>query len=158
VNISETIEILQVAVGPVILISGVGLLLLTMTNRLARVVDRTRHLSDRLHGDHVADRERSLAQLRILHHRARTLRRAIEMAATSVLLAAVLVIVLFFTALFRSETGLLIVGALFVGCMVSLIGALGAFLIDVHHTMEAVELDLEDLDLGEARDSARASD
>lgn len=148
-NIGETIDILQVAVGPVILISGVGLLLLTMTNRLARVVDRTRALADQLHGDRVPDRQRALAQLRILRHRAGLLRRAIEMAAVSVLLAAVLVIVVFLTALFRSETGLLIVGALFVGCMLMLIGSLCTFLVDVHHTMRAVDLDLTDLDLGD---------
>ena len=33
-------SILQLAICPVILISGVGLLLLTMTNRFGRVIDR----------------------------------------------------------------------------------------------------------------------
>jgi hypothetical protein len=33
---------LRDAIGPVILISGVGLLLLTMTNRLGRAIDRAR--------------------------------------------------------------------------------------------------------------------
>jgi hypothetical protein len=36
----ELIPVLQVAIGPVILISGVGLLLLTLTNRFGRAVDR----------------------------------------------------------------------------------------------------------------------
>ena len=36
---------LQVAIGPVILISGVGLLLLTMTNRLGRAIDRARQMT-----------------------------------------------------------------------------------------------------------------
>jgi hypothetical protein len=34
--LNEIVPVLQVAIGPVILISGVGLLLLTMTNRLSR--------------------------------------------------------------------------------------------------------------------------
>jgi hypothetical protein len=34
------IPVLQVAIGPVILISGVGLLLLTLTNRYGRTIDR----------------------------------------------------------------------------------------------------------------------
>ena len=42
---TELIPILQSAVGPVILISGVGLLLLSMTNRFGRVVDRARILA-----------------------------------------------------------------------------------------------------------------
>jgi hypothetical protein len=44
ITVAELIPVLQVAVGPVILVSGVGLLLLTMTNRLARVIDRSRLL------------------------------------------------------------------------------------------------------------------
>ena len=35
-SLTAIIPVLQVAVGPVILISGVGLLLLTMTNRYSR--------------------------------------------------------------------------------------------------------------------------
>ena len=42
--VRELIPVLQVAIGPVILISGVGLLLLTMTNRYGRTIDRARHL------------------------------------------------------------------------------------------------------------------
>ena len=41
--LTALIPILQVAIGPVILVSGVGLLLLSMTNRLGRIVDRRRH-------------------------------------------------------------------------------------------------------------------
>jgi hypothetical protein len=44
-SVSQLIPVLQTAIGPVILISGVGLLLLTMTNRLGRVIDRSRILS-----------------------------------------------------------------------------------------------------------------
>ena len=44
--ISDLVTILQTAISPVILISGVGLLLLTMTNRLGRTIDRSRGLSD----------------------------------------------------------------------------------------------------------------
>ncbi len=44
ISIKELIPVLQVAIGPVILISGVGLLLLSMTNRLSRVIERARNL------------------------------------------------------------------------------------------------------------------
>ena len=46
---AELVPVLQVAVGPVILISGVGLLLLTMTNRFGRIIDRSRILAAQLH-------------------------------------------------------------------------------------------------------------
>ena len=41
----ELIPLLQTAIGPVILISGVGLLLLSMTNRFGRIIDRSRILA-----------------------------------------------------------------------------------------------------------------
>ena len=44
----ELVPILQTAIGPMILISGLGLLFLTMTNRLGRVIDRSRSLLDNL--------------------------------------------------------------------------------------------------------------
>ncbi len=46
--LNEIVPVLQVAIGPVILISGVGLLLLTMTNRLGRAIDRARQLKAEL--------------------------------------------------------------------------------------------------------------
>ena len=39
-SFEQIIPELQDAIGPVILISGVGLLLLTKTNRLGRAIDR----------------------------------------------------------------------------------------------------------------------
>jgi hypothetical protein len=47
-RLNDLIPVLQVAVGPVILISGVGMLLLTLTNRFGRVIDRSRALADAL--------------------------------------------------------------------------------------------------------------
>ena len=44
ISLSELVPILQIAIGPAILISGVGLLLLSMTNRLGRVIDRALQL------------------------------------------------------------------------------------------------------------------
>jgi len=44
-SLHELIPVLQVAIGPVILISGIGLLLLGMTNRYGRTIDRARELA-----------------------------------------------------------------------------------------------------------------
>jgi len=46
--LQQLIPVIQTAVGPVILISGVGLLLLSMTNRFGRVLDRARLLAREL--------------------------------------------------------------------------------------------------------------
>ena len=87
-NIHDVLPILQIAVGPVILVSGVGLLLLTMTNRLGRVLDRSREIARTLREDPSSDSERLIPQLAILERRARLVRMAIAFATTSVLFAA----------------------------------------------------------------------
>jgi hypothetical protein len=45
-RLHELVPTIQLAIGPVILVSGVGLLLLSMTNRFGRVIDRSRQLSE----------------------------------------------------------------------------------------------------------------
>jgi uncharacterized membrane protein len=126
----------------------VGLLLLSMTNRLARVIDRSRLLCAELRGATGADRERVTAQLRILARRADLIRLAILLASISLLLAAVLIITLFFTALLGLEVGWLI-AAMFVGCMLTLIGALSVFILDVDRSLGALKLEMA-ADLGDA--------
>jgi hypothetical protein len=64
--VKELIPVLQVAIGPVILISGVGLLLLTLTNRYGRTIDRSRLLMRELRELAADDRERPEGQIAIL--------------------------------------------------------------------------------------------
>src|SRR5512137_855745 len=97
--LTDLIPTLQLAIGPVILISGVGLILLSMTNRFGRVIDRSRVLTEDLRRASAAHRGPILAQLRILSSRARIARAAIALASLSVLLAAIMIITLFLGAL-----------------------------------------------------------
>jgi hypothetical protein len=139
--IHELIPVLQVAIGPVILISGVGLLLLTLTNRYGRTIDRSRHLVRELRQPDAADPERLTGQVRILYRRARVIRLSITLAGISVLLAAVLIIVLFLTALLKLEVGFFI-SFVFICCMLLLIGSIGAFIMDINLSLAALKLEL----------------
>src|SRR6185295_15849274 len=94
----DLVPILQIAIGPMILVSGLGLLLLSMTNRLGRVIDRSRQLSQELRSGAITERDVVRAQLDILSIRARLVRQAITLAIVSSLSAAVLVITLFVAA------------------------------------------------------------
>ena len=140
--VKELIPVLQVAIGPVILISGVGLLLLTLTNRYGRTIDRSRQLVRELRELAGDDRERLEGQIEILYRRARLIRLSITLAAVSVLLASVLIIVLFLTALWNLEVGL-VLSLLFIACMVALSGALVAFIRDINLSLGALKLELE---------------
>ena len=145
----EIIPVLQVAIGPVILISGVGLLLLTMTNRLGRAIDRARALVRELRDGREHDRPAALAQVAIIYRRARLIRLSIALAALSVLLAAVLIIVLFLTALMKWDNGF-IVSLIFIACLGSLIASLVAFIYDIQLSLVALKLELkpENVDMG----------
>ena len=147
--LSEIVPVLQVAIGPVILISGVGLLLLTMTNRLGRTIDRARSLVQELREGREHDRAQVLAQVAIIYRRAKMIRLTIVLAALSVLMASVLIISLFMTALFRWEDGLAI-SIIFIICMGSLIASLVTFIYDIHLSLVALKLELKQVkpDLG----------
>jgi len=142
------IPILQTAIGPAILISGVGLLLLTMTNRLGRVIDRARAIDAQLPQAPEKERQRLVVQLRILWQRARLVRLAILLASASALAAAVLIIVLFFTALGTFDSPWLI-GSLFVCCMACLVSSLAVFIHDINESLTALKLELSDPGMGE---------
>jgi len=140
--VHELIPVLQVAIGPVILISGVGLLLLTLTNRFGRAVDRSRQLAREMKGVSDGERLRLAKQVEILYRRAGLIRLAIVMATLNVLLASVLIILLFLTALFKIEAGLLII-VIFISGMTALIVALVAFIKEIHLSLQALKLELE---------------
>lgn len=140
-NESSLVAVLQIAIGPVILISGVGLLLLSMTNRFGRIIDRSRLLADQIRGEDPVARERARAQVGIVWRRAVLVRRAITFGAVSVLLAAVLVIALFLAALAHLEMAV-VIASLFAGCLGALIAALVAFIAEINQSLIALKLDL----------------
>jgi hypothetical protein len=140
-SVSELIPTLQVAIGPVVLVSGIGLLILSMTNRLGRVIDRGRILARELYEIPPEGQARIEAQLHILVRRAEYLRRAITASSISVLLAALLIITLFLTAVFKLEVAWLI-GGLFIAALGALIVSLIAFLRDLNESLLAFKLDV----------------
>lgn len=135
------IPTLQVAIGPVILISGVGLLLLSMTNRLGRTIDRARQLKEVYRAGTAADRERLKGQLEILWRRACLIRASIVWAASSVLLTAVLIILLFISTLLNWQMVIPLV-AIFAGCLVAIIVSLVYFIRDINLALHALDLEM----------------
>ena len=140
-SLVDLVPVLQTAIGPAILISGIGLLLLSMTNRFSHAVDRSRILSRELREIPAADRPRILAQIRILSGRANLIQQGIILASISLLMAAILIIALFLIALFRLNAAWLII-ALFIACLIFLIGSLITLIRDVNRSLEAIKLEL----------------
>jgi hypothetical protein len=141
-SLADLIPTLQLAIGPVILMSGVGLLLLSMTNRFGRVIDRSRLLAQGLAVASEADRAKILEQLKILAARARIVRAGIALAALSVLHSALLIISLFVGVLFQLGAMASILVTLFILCMLSLIGSLVFFISDINLSLKALWLEI----------------
>ncbi len=140
-TLNELIPVLQVAIGPVILISGVGLILLSLTNRFGRAVDRSRLLTREMREASATDRLRLAGQVEILYRRARLIQVSIILGTLSVLLAAVLIITLFLTALLKLEVAVLLI-FIFILCLISLIASLVAFILDIQLSLKALRLEL----------------
>jgi hypothetical protein len=140
-SLEQIIPNLRDAIGPVILISGVGLLLLTMTNRLGRAIDRARQLKAELSKPAEAEHQHLQEQVAIIYRRAKLIRLSITLAALSALLAAALVVTLFVTALLQWQNGWL-ASVIFIACMISLIASLVAFIRDINLSLHALKLEL----------------
>lgn len=141
-SLHQLIPILQLSIGPVILISGIGLLLLSMTNRFGRTIDRARALQSARRTANEETIGRIEAQIEVIVRRARLLRLAILWASVSVLLAAILIIVLFISALMSVDVAWAL-ALIFSGCLAAVIGSLIFFILDLNASLHALRLELE---------------
>jgi hypothetical protein len=141
----EVVPILQTAIGPMILISGLGLLLLTMTNRLGRIIDRSRELLDDLESNPESYVLRINREVSILWKRAKYIRSAILLACMTCFGASILIILLFLGALADLDQPM-VIAAVFIASMLCLSGALIFFFADVNMTLEAFRIELDSHD------------
>ena len=126
-NGSEMARTIQLAIAPVFLLAGIGAFLNVIAGRLARVVDRSRHLEE-LHGNAGGDElVRYVQELRTLEKRMSFAARAIYLGTASGLAVCLLVIVLFVGELIAFNLGDAI-AVLFVVAIALLAGAMILFL------------------------------
>lgn len=129
-EIDTVVHFIQLAIAPVFLLTAIGAMLGTMTNRVARIVDRARELEKRLAGaaEESAPEHR---ELRLLARRARLINMAITCTVLSALLVCVSIGALFLDAFWqRSLTTL--VAWIFGGSLAALIAGLGLFLREIY--------------------------
>jgi hypothetical protein len=128
--IQEIGEVVRTAVAPVFLLSGVGVTLTMLTNRLARVVDRARLLERTEYDTHEQEMQDLQHSLQLLATRARMLGRAITLCTFCALLVSMVVVALFVGAFVQFHLSL-IIAVLFIVAMLSFIGGLLLFLREV---------------------------
>jgi hypothetical protein len=84
-------EFVQLTIAPVFLLSAVASILVVLTTRLGRIVDRARVLEERWPGLHAAAREPLLAELRALEHRSRLVQLALTLSTACAPVVCVLI-------------------------------------------------------------------
>jgi hypothetical protein len=125
----------------VIVISGVGLVLLSMTNRYSHVIDRARELIKELDAKDGPDRKLLVDQVHIIYRRARVLRLAIMLTSASVLFVGLTVLALFAGQVIGATVDYVTVPCFGVS-LVSLLGSLFFFIRDVKISLRALELEI----------------
>ena len=139
---SSLLTTIQLSITPVILITGLGSLLLTMTNRMGRIVDRTRILACQARVANTEERIHLEEQLRIMYRRAQIVRSAVTLGVSSMFCSGLLVVAIFADALLAANFEVFILG-LFIMSIALLLGALGAFLRDVFLSLNALGLEVD---------------
>ncbi|HEY8994212.1 MAG TPA: DUF2721 domain-containing protein [Lacunisphaera sp.] len=141
-SLNSLLPIIQLAITPVILISGMGALMITLTNRMARIVDRTRVVAELIPNADADERRHLESQLDIMWSRALLIRRAVTSNGLSMLLSCLQVIALFAAAMFGwGMKGVVL--ALFAASILLLTASLVDFLRDIFVSLHALHLQVE---------------
>jgi hypothetical protein len=137
------IKFLQACITPVALISGIGLLLLTITNRFGRTIDRTRFLVAELDSGRTLKREVKINEIRILNRRCKFLRSSIAAMVISIISSSLIIPLLFMMILF--DYPLKLFGyILFVLSIISVFVSCIYFFLDVVLSLKALHLEARD--------------
>ena len=130
-SISSVAHVIQLAVAPVFLLTGVGAILAVLVNRLGRVVDRfrtiERSLPDTENAGGLAARQ---LEMRILTRRARMIHWAIGLCTGCALLVCVVIATLFVGSVTGADISRVVAG-LFILAMLSLVAGLVCFLREI---------------------------
>ena len=129
-QVSAIAHVIQLAVAPVFLLTGVGAMLGVMANRLGRVIDRSRALEERLPSASPDTAPGLRHELSLLARRSHLIHRAIGLCTTSALLVCGVIVTLFVGAFLETDAAG-VIGVLFVAAMLALSAGLILFLAEI---------------------------
>jgi len=132
---------IQLAIAPVFLLTGIAGLLGVMATRLARVIDRARHLEDRWRAMDASEHAGARIEMVNLERRRRVCSWSINYCTAAALLVCLVIVTLFVEEFFDKDLRWL-AGGLFVTAMLSVIAGLGCFLHEVYLATHTTRFDL----------------
>jgi hypothetical protein len=141
-------KFLQACITPVAMISCVGLLLLTITNRLGRVVDRTRYLVTELDMPDVRRKDIKQNEIQIFLKRGKLLKNSIAWIMIGMITSCLIIPLLFIMSLIGTD--LKIIGyILFVISILSMLMSFLYFFKDILLSLNAIKLEASEYILNE---------
>jgi hypothetical protein len=105
-HITSLAQVIQLAVAPVFLLTGVGAILNVLANRMARIIDRARPMEERLAAVDEGTARDLHQRLKVLSRRATFINRAIGLCVLSGLLVSLVVAALFVSSSWRLDLAL----------------------------------------------------
>ena len=128
--VADIAHVIQLAVAPVFLLTGVAATLTVLTNRLARIIDRARNLETGLPTAAPAGADAMHVELNTLSRRAVLIHRAITLCTACALMICIVIIMLFLGALLTTEISAL-TAVVFIAALCAYLGALVSFLLEI---------------------------
>lgn len=135
-GLNDIAKAIQLALGPVFLLTGIAGMLNVMSGRLSRIIDRGRSLTEQ---KVTLDRLRIATELNLLERRRNFISTAINMCTISALLVCLVVVALFLDVMLAVPLYWMI-GALFTIATLTLVVGLAYFLREVHFASRSVKL------------------
>jgi hypothetical protein len=129
-HVADASRLIQLAIAPVFLLTGVATLLGVLSSRLGRTIDRGRVLESLLENADPAHLDRMHGELAVLSRRAKLIYRAISLGVITALLICTVIAALFISAFTRVDVTLVVAG-FFIAAMAALITTLLLFLREV---------------------------
>lgn len=125
-DVTTVAHVIQLAVAPVFLLTGIGAILNVITARLARIVDRSRALNGSADQKDPSQKE----EMAMLARRARWVNWAVSLCTLSALLVCVVIAALFVGSVISIDPARA-VSLLFISAMLTLISGLLCFLREI---------------------------
>lgn len=138
-QVNDIAGAIQLALGPVFLLTGIAALLNVMTNRLSRIIDRGRFLTERPDLAGMFNQQKVDEELEVLEKRRHNTSRAITMCTVAALLICLVIVTLFTEEMLNIPFNR-VIGILFSLAIIALVIGLTLFLKEVHLASQTIRI------------------
>ncbi len=137
--VSDVAHIIQLALAPVFLLTGVGAFLNVCTGRLARIVDRARVITPLILTGKGTEHDRLVDELRVLDRRMGIVDIAILLSVISAGLVCLVVVLLFAAEVIGRPLGT-VIALFFIASMLCQAAAFASFILEIRLSARTIRI------------------